>query len=165
MGTNKKVICAGHICLDITPVIPDGGMRQIEKVLQPGKLLNVGETEISLGGAVSNTGLAMKFFGADVELMGKIGRDAFGDMIYREYEKFEAQKGLIRDEDGSTSYSIVLASPGIDRVFLHHTGANDTYCEKDIPWEKVKDAAMFHFGYPPSDAFDVCRRRFRTYRH
>ena len=32
----KKVICAGHVCLDITPVIPDLGAKKIEDVLQPG---------------------------------------------------------------------------------------------------------------------------------
>ena len=145
----KRVICAGHVCIDITPVISAGKADHIEEVLQPGKLLNVGAADISLGGSVSNTGLGMKVLGNDVSLMGKIGDDAFGDIIADMYGKYGASDGLIRQAEDSTSYSVVLAIPGIDRIFLHHPGANDTFCAEDIPWEKVEEAALFHFGYPP----------------
>ena len=145
----KKVICAGHVCIDITPVISAEKADHIEEVLQPGKLLNVGPAEISLRGSVSNTGLGMMVLGNDVLLMGKIGKDAFGDIVADIYGKYGAVDGLIRQEGDSTSYSVVLAIPGIDRIFLHHPGANNTFCAEDIPWEKVKDAALFHFGYPP----------------
>ncbi len=146
---SKKVICAGHVCIDITPVIPDTGLRSIDQVLQPGKLLNVGIAESSLGGSVSNTGIGMKVLGADVSLMGKIGNDAFGDMIYKIYEKYGAADGLIRQDEDATSYSVVLAIPGIDRIFLHHPGANDTFTADDIAWDTIRDTALFHFGYPP----------------
>ena len=145
----KKVICAGHVCLDITPVIPDLGAKKIEDVLQPGKLLNVGEADISLGGSVSNTGIGMKVLGNDVSLMGKIGCDAFGEIVESLYGKYGVAEGLLRNDSVSTSYSVALAIPGIDRIFLHHPGANDTFTADDIPWERVKDAALFHFGYPP----------------
>ena len=77
----KKVIAAGHICLDITPVFPGTGAEHLEDVLSPGKLVEVKEADVHTGGSVANTGLAMKILGADVTLMGKIGKDAFGDMI------------------------------------------------------------------------------------
>lgn len=38
----KKVIVAGHICLDITPVFPDGKVKSVEQVLSPGKLIQMG---------------------------------------------------------------------------------------------------------------------------
>jgi sugar/nucleoside kinase (ribokinase family) len=75
--------------------------------------------DIHTGGLVSNTGLAMKLFGADVSLMTKIGKDAFGDILRRIYAGYGAAGDLIEDEGSSTSYSIVLAVPGIDRLFLH----------------------------------------------
>ena len=69
----KKVIAAGHICLDITPVFPGKSTASLGDILSPGKLVNVGQADVHTGGSVANTGLAMKFFGADVSLMGKIG--------------------------------------------------------------------------------------------
>ena len=35
----KKVIAAGHICLDITPVFPEMKAESLDQVLSPGKLL------------------------------------------------------------------------------------------------------------------------------
>lgn len=57
--------------------------------------------------------------------------------------------GLILDEASATSYSVVLAIPGVDRIFLHNPGANDSFQNADIPEEALNDAALFHFGYPP----------------
>ena len=51
------------------------------ELLSPGKLLEVGAADVHTGGSVANTGLAMKKLGADVSLMGKVGKDAFGNMI------------------------------------------------------------------------------------
>ncbi len=147
--SDKKIICAGHVCIDITPAIPDSGCGRVEEVLMPGKLIQVGRASMSVGGAVSNTGLGMKVLGANVSLMGKIGNDSFGEAIVNEYRKYGAEEGLIIQDKDASSYTVVVAIPGIDRIFLHHSGANDTFCDADIPWEKVEDAALFHFGYPP----------------
>lgn len=146
---NRKVVIAGHICIDITPTFPKQGKVDITEFLKPGKLLNVGEANIHTGGAVANTGLAMKLLGADVTLAGKIGDDAFGDMVTSIMEKHGAADGLIRRTGESTSYSVVLAVPGIDRIFLHHPGANDTFTADDLSDELLSDCMLFHFGYPP----------------
>jgi len=57
--------------------------------------------------------------------------------------------GMITEKGGRTSYSVVLAMPGIDRIFLHDPGANNTFCADDVKEEYLQDAALFHFGYPP----------------
>lgn len=144
----KKVISAGHICLDITPVFSsEKKFNNLSDILEPGKLIQMGSATVSTGGSVANTGLALKILGEDVRLMGKVGNDAFGDMIKGIVEKYGAG-GLIVDENSSSSYTVVLAVPGIDRVFLHHPGANDTFSNADIPEESLEDVALFHFGYP-----------------
>lgn len=147
--SGKRVVCAGHVCIDITPAIPDAAGARIEEILMPGKLIQAGRAALSVGGSVSNTGLGLKVLGADVSLMGKIGMDDFGDLILNRYRAYHAEEGLIRQEEDATSYSVVIAIPGIDRIFLHHPGANDTFREQDIPWDQVQGAALFHFGYPP----------------
>ena len=145
----KKVIVAGHICLDITPVFPEKKVSQLGEILSPGKLIQMGEADVHTGGAVANTGLAIKILGADVTLMGKIGKDAFGDMVCNILKQYNVQGGMIVSETESTSYSVILAVPGIDRIFLHNPGANHTFRASDIPQEALDEAALFHFGYPP----------------
>ena len=146
---DKKVIVAGHICLDITPVFKGDPKNKVSEVLMPGKLVEAGAASVSTGGVVANTGLAMKLLGADVRLMGKIGTDEFGDMICAILDRHGAKADMIRDEKEPTSYSVVLAIPGIDRMFIHCPGTNNTYCADDIPDDTLKDIALFHFGYPP----------------
>ena len=145
----KKVMTAGHICLDITPVFPNHPVKRVEELLAPGKLIHMDAADVHLGGSVANTGLAMKFLGADVSLAGKIGDDVFGAMVQKSLEAYGASDGLIIGKGETTSYSVILAIPGIDRMFLHHPGANDTFLAEDIPEKDLKNVSLFHFGYPP----------------
>ncbi len=145
----KKIISAGHICLDITPVFPTGrSYAGIAELLEPGKLIHMEEADVHTGGSVANTGLALKILGADVKLMGKIGNDALGIIVQQIAAQYGGG-GLLVDEDASTSYTVVLAVPGVDRIFLHNPGANDTFTNQDIPEEELGETVLFHFGYPP----------------
>ena len=146
---NRKMIAAGHICIDITPMFPRGvRCRELGDLLIPGKLINMDGADIHTGGSVANTGLALKKLGADVRLLGKVGSDAFGGMIASILEEY-GTGGLIVDGESSTSYSVVLAVPGVDRIFLHDPGANNTFSNADIPEEALEDVGLFHIGYPP----------------
>lgn len=149
MHKKNKVIVAGHVCLDITPVFSSKEQGKLDQILIPGKLIHMEEADVHTGGCVANAGLAMKLLGADVSLMGKVGKDNFGQSIANIFKDYGVEDGLIIDEDSSTSYSIVIAPPGVDRMFLHHPGANDTFSCNDIKDELLEDVSLFHFGYPP----------------
>ena len=143
-------VVAGHICLDITPRMYPCGST-VGEVFRPGKLINVGPPTVSTGGAVSNTGLPLRRLGMNVKLMGKCGDDMFGraivDCIRREAPG--AEEGMQVAPGEQTSYSVVINPPGIDRMFLHCTGANDTFLAEDIDLEVVGRCRLLHFGYPP----------------
>lgn len=149
MDKHRTAVAAGHICLDITPVFHGGRGTQMDKILEPGKLIDVGAADIHTGGAVANTGLAMQKLGIDTKLMGKIGDDALGKTILSILESYHAAEGMIVDREATTSYSVVLAIPGIDRIFLHHPGANHTFSYNDLDFAEIAKADLFHFGYPP----------------
>ena len=83
------VIVAGHICLDISPKINARGMV-LEDVLRPGKIVNAGSCCVSLGGPVSNTGIALSILGQKTALMCKVGNDLFGNIIGEKIEEFGA---------------------------------------------------------------------------
>ncbi len=160
-----KVVVAGHICLDITPMFPQKGAGddhdthapganppkglEIADVLRAGTLTRVDGIDIHTGGAVANTGLAMSIFGVDVRLMGKIGKDALGTMLLSILRERKADRGMIVSREAATSYSVVIAVPGQDRVFLHDPGANDTFRLADLDMRAIRSARLFHFGYPP----------------
>ncbi|WP_276631631.1 carbohydrate kinase family protein, partial [Terrisporobacter hibernicus] len=149
LENNKKVMVAGHICLDITPVFPSNPKKELKDILIPGKLANVDKAHVHTGGAVANTGLAMKILGADVKLVGKIGEDYFGQLIMNILDKYNVSDKMISSPNTSTSYSIVISPPGVDRIFLHNSGANDDFVANDISKDMLEDVCLFHFGYPP----------------
>jgi sugar/nucleoside kinase (ribokinase family) len=139
------VVVAGHVSLDLFPELY--GRITVE----PGRLTVVGPAAISTGGAVTNTGLALHRLGVDVRLVGKIGDDLFGRAVIDALER--QGTGLAADliiaESEATSYTVVINPPGVDRSFMHCPGANETFCADDVPGEVLREARLFHFGYPP----------------
>lgn len=147
---SKKVMVAGHICLDVIPdlsAVPEG---QFNALLQPGRMIHTGGIAVSTGGVVANTGVALNRLGVPVQLIGKIGDDLFGRTIrdLLEGEADHLADGLVIDPGNSTSFAIILNPPGFDRTFLHSPGANDTFYASDIPRARLQEVDLFHFGYP-----------------
>jgi len=143
------VVAAGHICLDITPAFLNQGTESFDQLFHPGKLINVGKPSIHTGGSVPNTGIAIQILGIPTLLRGKIGKDLFGEVILSILRNYGMEQGILVDEIAGTSYSVVIAPQGIDRIFLHDPGANNTFSSDDIDYEAVAHARLFHFGYPP----------------
>lgn len=82
--------------------------------------------------------------------MGKVGNDYFGKIVMEILKEKGIDNGVSISENASTSFSIVISPPGIDRVFLHEPGVNDLFDSGDIDYDIVKEARLFHFGYPTS---------------
>lgn len=143
-------LVVGHLCLDIIPEFLIGNVP-LSQILVPGKLVDMGGVVIGTGGATSNTGLALHRLGFRVGIAGKIGADIFGDAIITLLRKTAPRlvDSMIVSPTDGTSYSVVLNPPGIDRIFLHSTGANDTFGAADVPDESLDGVRLLHFGYPP----------------
>lgn len=145
-----SVAVAGHACLDVIPRI-DLRSADLAESLRPGTLVNVGEAQIATGGCVANTGVALARLGVSVELMARLGDDLFGNALL-EILRRAAPRSLsgVRVAHGETSsYTIVLSSPAVDRLFLHCGGTNHTFAAEDIDLDRVAGCCTLHFGYPP----------------
>lgn len=141
-----EIVCCGHICLDVIPRMTHSELPA------PGALAEVGEADLSTGGSVSNTGLALHKMGVGVRLVGCIGDDLFGGEVRRQYEA--AGQGLadrvrVRD-DQPTSYTVVISPPGGDRRFLHCPGVNAVFSDADVSDDVLAGTKLMHFGYPPA---------------
>ena len=144
-------IVAGHICLDLIPDMGAVDVDRFHETFQPGHLIEVGPATMSTGGAVSNTGLALHRLGIPTWLIGKIGADPFGQIVRSLVESYDPRLAneMVVDPLTSTSYTVIVSPPGVDRLFLHSPGANHSFSADDIDYELVSQAALFHFGYPP----------------
>ena len=168
MAKQFDVVVAGHICLDIIPALTETQSRA-EDLFVPGRLVSVGPATMTLGGAVANTGIALYRLGTSTQLMGKVGDDLLGTLCLESLRKIDRclAEGIIVAPGESTSYTIVISPPGVDRSFLHCSGANDTFSGADLELESLTDARLVHFGYPPlmqrllSDGGDDLAQRLR----
>lgn len=146
-----RAVVAGHICLDIIPSLEHLTRGQFQAAFHPGHLIAAGPAVFATGGPVSNTGLALHRLGIPTQLMGKVGADVFGqavgDRVRAAGEHLSA--GMVVDPAATTSYTVIINPPEVDRIFLHHPGANDTFCAADVALDRVARADLFHFGYPP----------------
>jgi sugar/nucleoside kinase (ribokinase family) len=144
-------VVAGHICLDVIPDLSGTSQDGFEQRFRPGHLVEVGPAAIATGGAVSNTGLALHKLGIPTRLMGKVGDDLLGQAVRQVVATHggDLVDGMVIDRTASTSYTIIINPPGVDRAFLHFPGANDTFGAADVRYDVVAEARLFHFGYPP----------------
>jgi sugar/nucleoside kinase (ribokinase family) len=146
-----NAVVAGHICLDILPDLEDLAGRNLQSLFKPGSLVQIGPAQLMSGGPVSNTGLALHRLGIPVRLRAIIGADPLGrilkEVIGARGKTLAA--GLKTDPQATTSYSIIIGNRKTDRLFLHSTGANDTFGPEDVDYARIRRAALFHFGYPP----------------
>jgi len=144
-------IVAGHICLDIIPQFVHQTAIDFHTQFQPGSLTRVGPVIFSTGGAVSNTGLVLHKLGIPTRLVARIGDDLFGQQVQRIVSDSGAHlaQGIAAVPGETTSYSVIISPPGVDRLFLHCPGANDSFSADDVPTDWLASTHILHFGYPP----------------
>lgn len=134
-----RAIVAGHVCVDLVPELYG------DVVLTPGSLQQVGALQLSAGGCVANTGVALADLGANVKLEAIAGRDELGEWLVKLMDSLVPASVSIRLlEEAHTSYSIAIEAPHKDRMFLHHVGANTAFDGREL---EVDDADLLHLGY------------------
>ncbi len=150
-------VIAGHICLDIHPDLSGENRDPFDRIFLPGRLIAAGPAAFSTGGAVSNTGLALNKLGIATHMVGKVGNDLFGQAVRQILASHDDSlaAGLITDATLSTSYSIIIDYPGVDRIFLHHPGANDSFQATDVPNRIAGKCPPIPFWVPPGDAIHL----------
>ncbi len=150
MEKQYDAVIAGYTCVDLTPDFrKDSPATEISDLLKPGKLVEIGGLGFNLGGVVPNTGLAMKKFRKKVFLNGLIGNDIIGNIAETRLSDYGISDGMVKTGEVNTAYSIVLAPPGVDRIFLESPGCNQIFGMDHIDFETINKSSLFHFGYPP----------------
>ena len=143
-------VVAGYLGVDLTPGFSSTRtLVPFSELFRPGKLIETEGLNVALGGVVANTGLAMRRFGQRVELMGCVGNDALGDLAVARLAQAGVTHGIRRTARGGTAYGLVIAPPGMDRLFLEDPGCNRCFTAVDIDYDVVRQSRLFHFGYPP----------------
>ena len=121
--------------------------RPIDQFPEKGKLVLFDELEIHAGGCANNVAIALARLGISAGAMGKVGTDAFGDLILQGLSDDGINTvGMQQDDDASTSFTFVAVASDGERTFYHYIGANGELCEADLNWEVIKSTKILHIA-------------------
>ncbi len=118
---NKTIDCivCGSCVVDILvrPV-------PLEAAIGGGRLVEVDPIEVTTGGSVSNTGIAMARLGMSATALSYVGNDQWGDLLRNRYqEEGLGFEHLVTHQQAPTSTTAVLIDEGGERSFAHCVGA------------------------------------------
>ncbi len=143
-------VVAGYTCVDMIPDFKKtNSVTSLSNLFIPGKLIEIDGINFVLGGVVPNTGLAINKFNKKVFLNGLVGDDVIGKIAIEWLDKYNLSEGMWTTDKAGTGFSIVIAPPGIDRIFLESPGCNEIFDSGFINFDAVAKSRLFHFGYPP----------------
>ena len=90
---------------------------------QPGGLVSLNSLQMTTGGNVCNTGIAMAKLGLHVAAAGMVGNDVLGKALV---EKLQAEgldtTSVFTSDRAQTSATVVAVEPGGERCFFHAPG-------------------------------------------
>ncbi len=131
---------------DITSVgilVADVMAKPVDAMPQKGLLNLVDSIEMFNGGNAMTAAVNLKTMGLSSAVIGKVGKDPFGDFLLRRIEESGLDTaGVAVDPTVQTSTSVVLSSKDGERSFLHCIGANAALGIDDINWEVVKKSRI-----------------------
>jgi sugar/nucleoside kinase (ribokinase family) len=140
LSQTTPIICLGIMVADLV-----GG--PMVEMPERGSLILVDEMGLYPGGCAVNTAVALRRLGLPVRLIGKIGQDALGDFLLADLKACGVDvQGVKRDDQLTTSATMVMVDPDGERRFVHHIGANAALSANDVDLGLVKESAILHVG-------------------
>ena len=136
----KGIAVAGSILID--------RINDIEKYPEAGELAKILAIRAATGGCVPNVAidLARLCPTLPVKAIGKVGRDADGELARRTLEAAGVDCSGFTECDERTSFTEVMSEVGGQRTFFTYPGASDEFGFSDIDFDAL-EVKMLHLGY------------------
>jgi len=124
-------------------IVADAIAKPVRIIPSKGKLELVDTLSLYTGGCAASAAIDMAKIGINAAIIGKIGNDGFGNFMKNAFvENNVITDGLIINNSGSTSASLVIVTEDGERSFIHCQGENATLIESDIDYSIVEEAKL-----------------------
>ncbi len=134
------VTCIGGLVADVVG-------KPIDSLPQKGKLSLVDRMELHTGGNAASTGVALAKLGVKTAVIGKVGKDGFGDFIIDRMALAGVDvRSVVRDPENATSATMVMVHSDGERSFVHYFGANAALSQGDIDLDLMRASKIFHIA-------------------
>jgi len=140
MKKSIDVLTIGDLCADLVlngkDVVPEFGQK--EKLVE--------NYVLEMGGSTPIFACQTAKLGLKTVLIGKVGEDAFGDMIRDTMKKSGVDVRYVKKDPSQKSGLTVMMNTGKDRAMLTYLGHIDGVTRQDIPDHLLKSTRHFHIG-------------------
>jgi sugar/nucleoside kinase (ribokinase family) len=133
-----QVICVGNLVADI---VERGAPAQAS-----GELQLVPTIELHPGGCGLNTAMALSQLGVETTLIGCLGEDVLGDILWGHAQRHQVAAGLRRVPELATGAAVVRVGLDGERRFTHALGANQALTPSLISLEGARPETVLHIG-------------------
>ena len=124
-------------------IVADAIAKPVKIIPSKGKLELVDTLSLYTGGCAASAAIDMAKIGINAAIIGKIGNDGFGHFMKNAFvENKVITDGLIVNNSGSTSASLVIVTEDGERSFIHCQGENATLVESDIDYSIIEEAKL-----------------------
>ena len=122
--------------------------------------------EATAGGSSANTLAGAAMLGCRAALMGKIGRDKYGN-LYAEETGSAGVSAMFAEDDGLTGHAITLITPDLERTFAVNLGAALNFDKSNVNTEAVEGSSIIHiegFLLEKDNLLAACEKAFDSAR-
>lgn len=136
-----------------THQLPKGLMSYVEHERQTEIINTLGQEnirQISSGGSVANSMVALSYFGAKGFFACRVADDDAGAQYHQEMSAagLDSTFDTCKKTDGKTGRCVVKVTPDADRTMSTYLGSSIELCEDQINYEALKNSEYFYIeGY------------------
>ena len=120
-------------------------MYRVERILDDGEAVVVGESKLCPGGSAANTVYGLAKLGVNTGFTGVVGDDAEGKILLEGFQKVGVDIGQIRIKRGAKTGSVLCLSDRLGKRSLYVLpGANNLLTIDDLDLAYINRARMLH---------------------
>ena len=106
---------------------------------QPGETISGDDLQTFPGGKGANQAVAAARLGASVSMLGRVGKDNFGDFLLDNLQSNNVDTKLVQRDDASTGTAIIVVDPNGQNSIVLSAGANGKVSEADVNTASFSD--------------------------
>jgi ribokinase len=99
---------------------------------QPGETISGEDLHVIPGGKGANQAVAAARHGTQVSMLGRVGRDDFGDFLLENLKSNSVDSRYVRRDDASTGTAIIIVDSSGQNSIVISPGANGQVTEQDM---------------------------------
>lgn len=104
---------------------------------QPGETISGEDLRVIPGGKGANQAVAAARLGANVSMLGRVGKDNFGDFLLENLKQNKVDSSLVQRDDSSTGTAIIIVDSNGQNSIVLSAGANGNVSIIDVDNAKI----------------------------